>query len=150
MSAAAGEPPEPAVRRAEERDLEALVELERRAFAEPWSRRALAGQLAHPRGLTLVAAHAGELQGYAGFLDLGGEVELLRVAVDPARRRRGLGRRLVEAGLARLGAAVCRLEVRAEDRGARAFYHRLGFAEDRRRRRYYADGGDALDLVRRR
>lgn len=147
-------PAQTGLRRAGPGDLEAILGLERRALADPWSRRALAEQLAHPRGLVLVAERDGELQGYAGFLDLGPgddgvEAELLRVAVDPARRRAGLGRRLVEAGLERLGAAVCHLEVRPENRAARAFYRRLGFAESGRRRRYYPDGGDALRMARR-
>ena len=65
--------------------------------------------------------------GYAG-LEMYGEDALLRsVVVDPARRRAGLGRAVVEATLAearRLGAARAFLLTTS----AKAYFERLGFA----------------------
>jgi ribosomal-protein-alanine N-acetyltransferase len=87
--------------------------------------------------------------GYATFRRVGRESELLRVAVAPDRRDRGIGGRLIEAGLARLrdeGVATCFLEVRPTNAPALALYERLGFARISRRRRYFPDGSDALVL----
>ena len=80
--------------------------------------------------------------GYAGIelSALGSEADIVNIAVDPAHRRRGMGRRLL---LAVLG--FCRahrvplvwLRVRASNRGARTFYRRCGFRTVGRFRAYY-------------
>ncbi len=70
------------------------------------------------------------------------EMEILNLAVAPARRRRGLGRRLVAEALGRgraRGAGQCWLEVRASNLAALEFYNALGFRERSRRRAYYRD-----------
>lgn len=137
------------VRPATAADLPALETLERQGFSDPWSRALLAGELRQPGSLVLVAIEAGELVGYASFRRAADEAELLRVAVSPGRRDRGIGRRLVREGLDRLarsGVARCFLEVRPRNAPARALYGRLGFHEAGLRRAYYPDGCDALIL----
>jgi ribosomal-protein-alanine N-acetyltransferase len=57
------------------------------------------------------------------------------------------GREALAAARAR-GAAAMFLEVAAGNTPALALYAREGFAEVGRRRRYYADGADALVLRR--
>jgi ribosomal-protein-alanine N-acetyltransferase len=137
-------------------DLARLVELERRSFAPPWSAAMLAAELGNPDSLVLVARGPADAAppGYAAFRRLAGEAELLRVAVEPADRRRGVGRRLVAAGLDALrreGVGRCHLEVSESNAAAIGLYRSLGFAFAGRRRRYYADGADAcllrLDLA---
>jgi len=80
------------------------------------------------------------------------EAEVLTLAVVPAARRQGLGRALLEAALGVAEAAGARqmfLEVSTANPAARALYAAAGFTEVGRRRRYYADGSDALVLSRR-
>jgi ribosomal-protein-alanine N-acetyltransferase len=140
---------EVALRLADEADLPALAALEAASFPDPWSETLLAGELAAPTSLVLVAFEASAATGYAAFRRAADEAELLRVAVAPAARGRRVALRLVEAGLARLladGVRSCFLEVRPENRPARALYRALGFRETGRRPRYYADGSDALIL----
>lgn len=150
------------IRPAVEADLPALADLEAASFPEPWSRDLLASDLRHPAALVLVAAEAGNganeeahgeaggLVGYAGFRHAGGEAELLRIAVAPRVRSRGVGGRLVAAGLDELAArriTRCFLEVRPANASARALYARFGFEQVGRRRAYFADGSDALVLA---
>lgn len=94
-----------------------------------------------------VARGEGTLVGYAGGWIVDGDLQVLKVGVDPAWRRRGLARELVAriASDARdLGAATCSLEVRAGNEGAQAFYRRLGLASVGTRPRYYSDREDAV------
>ena len=87
------------------------------------------------------------LVGYAGGWIVDGDVQILKVGVDPAWRRHGIARELLSrvASDARdLGARTCSLEVRAGNDGAQAFYRALDFEPLGKRPRYYSDGEDAL------
>ncbi|MFP4150133.1 MAG: ribosomal protein S18-alanine N-acetyltransferase, partial [Nitriliruptoraceae bacterium] len=80
------------------------------------------------------------------------EGHVLDLAVAPAVRGHGLGRRLLTAlldELAARGAVAHTLEVRPSNLAALALYRGSGFVVEGRRRRYYPDGEDALLLWRR-
>ena len=75
-----------------------------------------------------------------------GEAELLRIAVDPAHRGRGLGRRLLEAAQRDLeaeGLVHLFLEVRVSNAAAIQLYRTCGWKPCGRRPGYYPDGEDA-------
>ena len=85
--------------------------------------------------------------GYAGGMMVDGELEILKVAVVPHARRRGLARALlarVAEDARNLGASTVSLEVRAGNEPAQALYHALGMEDIGMRPRYYQDGEDAL------
>jgi ribosomal-protein-alanine N-acetyltransferase len=112
----------------------------------------LAYELCHPYSVLLMAGLSpGDPPGaYAAFRHAVGEAELLRVAVHPDARRRGLARALLLEGLERLRQAriqVCFLEVRVENKPAIALYEDLGFSWVGLRRAYYQDGADAMVFV---
>ena len=88
-----------------------------------------------------------QLLGYAGGWIVDGQVQILKVGVDPAMRRRGIARELlahVAADARDLGASRCSLEVRAGNVGAQELYAALGFRSLGVRPRYYSDGEDAV------
>jgi ribosomal-protein-alanine N-acetyltransferase len=138
----------PTIRPAAEEDLPRIAWLEEEAFADPWPFDLLAYEFKHPRGFLLVASWGGgDPAGYVSFRHGGGESEMLRLAVDPRERRRGLARTLVDHGLERLRQCrvqSCHLEVRKDNESAIAFYQALGFERTGRRKSYYRDGTDAL------
>lgn len=133
-------------------DLARLVALEEGAFDTPWTSAAIEAELQHPEALVLVVEAAGEeLAGYLSIRLAPCEADLLRVAVAPEHRRRGLAAGLLEAGLAeaeRRGAEVCFLEVRSDNQAAIGLYQRFGFSVVGRRPGYYSDGGEALTMGR--
>ncbi len=83
----------------------------------------------------------------------GGEAEILTIAVSKSRRRKGLGRALMDAVLRYLHTERANelfLEVGEGNIAAIMLYRRLGFAEVSRRTAYYDDdGGDGTALVMR-
>ena len=87
------------------------------------------------------------LIGYAGGWIVDGQVQVLKVATDPAYRRRGIAQELL-AHIARdardLGATEMTLEVRLSNTGAHAFYERIGLKRIGVRPRYYSDREDAV------
>lgn len=94
-----------------------------------------------------VSPEDAKLIGYAGGWIVDGQVQVLKVATDPAYRRRGIAQELL-AHIARdardLGATEMTLEVRLSNTGAHAFYERLGLKCIGVRPRYYSDREDAV------
>lgn len=124
-----------------------LAAIHRAAFppGEAWGEDAIAIQLALPGVFGLLDAAGGMLLGRAAV----DEFEVLTLAVSPPARRGGLAAALLEAAMAEargLGARTMFLEVATGNVAARGLYARAGFSEVGRRRRYYADGSDALVL----
>lgn len=132
-------------------DVPQIVEIERVSFPSPWSAGSFERELATAWAVPVVAVEpvpAGErLVGYACAWNVADEVQLLNVAVHPARRRSGIGERLVrwvqEHAVAR-GARAVVLEVRLANAPARRLYARLGFRMTALRRGYYGAGQDGM------
>ena len=84
-------------------------------------------------GAVLVATAGGHVVGTVALLRRGAEmVELAKMAVAPGSRRRGIGRRLAEAALARARAVGARRVVLLTSprlTAANALYRRLGFVK---------------------
>jgi ribosomal-protein-alanine N-acetyltransferase len=129
-------------------DLEAIVDIERRCFSHPWSVRHFRDALRNaPRSRILLlrapfdAADAGRgVHAYSVVQAVADEMHVHNLAVDPLRRRRGLGRLLMELALdwgRRRGARRAFLEVRPTNAAALALYGSLGFRTVSLRRRYY-------------
>jgi ribosomal-protein-alanine N-acetyltransferase len=111
-----------------------------------WDEAAFAAQLRLPGVFGLIDAAGGFVLVRAA----GGEAEVLTLAVAPETRRKGLGRALLAAAMARAAEAGARrmvLEVSEWNEAGRALYEGAGFSEVGRRRRYYPDGSDALVLA---
>lgn len=139
-------------------DLEGLWALDAACFPRPWPvgiwRRELT---AADRRWRVVPAPPGTPGAVGGLLAAGGlwlapdAAHVLRLAVAPAWRGRGLGGEVVDAlvaDAARAGRRSLTLEVRASNRAATSLYRRHDFAAAGRRPRYYADGEDAVILWR--
>lgn len=126
----------------------AMALLHARAFAAGgWSADAIGLQLGLPGAFGWIAPAGGMI--LARVAADGAEV--LTLAVDPAVRRHGLGRALLEQTLATArqhGAGAMFLEVASGNGPGRALYAAAGFVAVGCRRGYYPDGGDALVLRR--
>ena len=126
-----------------------VAQMESRVMgSDAWNEHMVADELFRADRTWWAACTEGDaLIGYAGGLVIDGDVQILKVGVDPAWRRRGIARELLSrvASDARdLGAQTCSLEVRVGNDGAQAFYRALDFHELGKRPRYYSDGEDAL------
>ena len=111
--------------------------LEREAFGEAWGALEDNEQMWTLEGLA-----------YArwSLVSVVGEAELLRIAVRPEARGRGLGRRLLRAtteALRDLGITELHLEVRVSNEAARRLYEAEGWRMAGLRKGYYRDGENA-------
>ena len=125
----------------------ALAAIHSAAFppGERWGRDAMALQMELPGVFALIDPRGGMVMARVAA----DEAEILTLAVLPEQRRQGLGRALLaEAAMlaAGHGAVAMFLEVALRNSAARGLYEAMGFTRVGQRRRYYADGDDALVL----
>lgn len=140
-----------------ETDLDVVCEVEKLAYAHPWSRRHFADSLAsgYPAVLLLGEALPGEvvrppradgrvLLGYLVAMPGVDEVHLLNITVAPSQQRQGWASFMLDALVVwsrGQSAQWLWLEVRSGNAAARALYARYGFQEVGLRRGYYPSGG---------
>lgn len=132
-------------------DAEPVAHLLLASIGPAWTAEAVREEITRRGAVALGVLQDGEALGAILGFTVVDELEIDVVAVAPTARRRGLGRSLVEAAMARArscGAAQAFLEVRAGNAAARALYASLGFAESGVRRGYYDDGEDAIRMAR--
>jgi ribosomal-protein-alanine N-acetyltransferase len=131
-------------------DLPRLVEIQRLSpEAAQWTEQDYRQLLVGAGATRCVAAELlGEVAGFLVFQELApDQVEILNLAVSPAQRRKGAGKRLLDYLLG-LGAAEIFLEVRAANEPALAFYRRAGFQPAGRRPGYYRNPAEDAVVMR--
>ena len=123
-----------------QRHVEAVAELEKECFSDPWSASSVASELENPLSQWLVAESFGEVIGYIGSQTVLDEADMLNLAVAPMYRRQGVGEALIEALCARLSdncVKTLALEVRESNAPAISLYEKLGFTLAGVRPNYY-------------
>lgn len=140
-------------------DVPAMSDLHATGFRHEWTVEELT-DLMRQKGVAVYVARRANFLGnrvVAGFLMVrvaADEAEVLTIAVGPAYRGEGIGRRLLEHAFRKLyhdrvGSVF--LEVDAGNPSALALYRRLGFVQVGERKGYYADAAtpDGTALVMR-
>jgi ribosomal protein S18 acetylase RimI-like enzyme len=138
------------MRRAERRDLDALIELEAAAFsADRISARSWKHLVASPSAIVAIAQAADTLHGAIVLLTRthSSVARIYSLAVAPRSRGQGIAGRLMAFAIERsqsVGAAALHLETRVDNIRAQTLFERYGFTPFGRHPGYYADGADAL------
>ena len=130
-------------------DLEAVMEIERRAYNFPWT-----------AGIFRDCLRVGyccwcyerndHIQGYGVMSVAAGESHILNLTVRPESQRQGIGAKLMRHFLQlarRHNADMVMLEVRPSNTPAVRLYEKMGFNEIGRRRNYYPAGEGREDAL---
>jgi [ribosomal protein S18]-alanine N-acetyltransferase len=146
---------EPVLSEATSRDAAAIATLHAASFRRGWSEQEVEGLLTDRHVVAHRAMTGATMAGFIMSRRVADEAEILSVAVDHARRGRGLARNLLTLHLRRLAALGARtvfLEVDEHNAPAIRLYGRADFREISRRPNYYAGAGGeaAAALVLRR
>jgi ribosomal-protein-alanine N-acetyltransferase len=125
-------------------ELPAVAEIERLSFPTPWSLSSFRYELVENPYATLfgVRPDRGGVVAFGCVWVIDQEIKINNIAVHPAWRGRGLGRRLVDYILAfgrEQGCIEATLEVRPSNGPALRLYGSAGFRTVGRRRGYYSD-----------
>lgn len=135
-------------------DLERLLALEAACFdaSRRASPRALRQSMRSPAQAVCVAIDgAGRIVACMVLFLYARTVRLYSLAVDPAARRLGIGRRCVRRACAvarRTGRSIVSLEALADDKRLRDWYAALGFVVARELKDYYGPGRNAVRMRR--
>jgi ribosomal-protein-alanine N-acetyltransferase len=133
-------------------DVRDLERAEKLCFIDPWPAHFFVSEIFAPgRYQRLLVNPRGALVAYLfcawQYLDL----HVLKVATLPEYRRQGMAARLMdlaERHAEEMGGDSITLEVRPGNDSAIAMYEALGYHRAGTRRRYYADGEDAIVMTK--
>jgi ribosomal-protein-alanine N-acetyltransferase len=152
VTTTATDPPAVQTREAVRADLLSVFRIEKASFAQPWPYRAFERFLGTSGFLV---ADMQDVVGYVVADDIRNHGRPLGhvkdIAVGPEFRGQGVGATLLERAIDVLHERrvhAVKLEVRASNERALSLYRRYGFIHRQTSPGYYADGEDALVLVR--
>ena len=138
-------------------DLDPILAIEQLSFQWPWSRRSFEGELSCQNAFSYVVKSARADKGeqivaYAFLRRVLDELHVLKIAVTPAQRGRGIANWFLNQCFtmgAQQGANSVYLEVRLSNITAIKLYEKLGFREIGRQSNYYPDSKeDALVMMK--
>ncbi len=130
-------------------DVAALALLERTCFSDAWSKEMVVATLQRRDFCGVILHLDGECVGYVLGLSLFENAEILRIAIAPNYRKRGLGAQVLDAFISLVkerGAREIFLEVRESNLAAQRLYLSRAFEKFHVRERYYSSGENAVEM----
>ncbi len=134
------------IRKMEEKDLDRIMEIEKKAFTTPWTKESFILEITKNQLARYIVAEIDDVVvGYGGIWLILDEGHITNIAVDTDYRKMGAGNSLVE-GLIHLSMerniSAMTLEVRETNIAAQNLYKKYGFVESGIRPKYYADDNE--------
>lgn len=135
----------------DESSIDDVIELEKACFAYHWTREQFQLGLKDGAYVVLGVRDGEALAGYIAFSVIADEMEILNLAVDPARRRQGIGTALLKCAF-----DICKirgvtrsfLDVKESNDPALHLYKKFGYFQIGTRKRYYPDTKEDALLFR--
>lgn len=140
------------IRPMQKSDVDEIIEIENVSFTDPWPRSLISeGFKNRLADQYVIELDEGAIAAYCQCWMVLDEGHILNIAVAPGFKRMGLGRRLMEfiikIMIAR-GINYVLLEVKINNIPAQSLYNSMGFRQIDIRKRYYADGSDAMIMLK--
>jgi [ribosomal protein S18]-alanine N-acetyltransferase len=136
------------IREMREDDLVDILEIEKRSFISPWTRRMFEETIESPISTNSVIEINSEILGYIMLYSVVDEAHIMNLAVHPDYRGRGYASKLITRTVlhvAMKNVSEFFLEVRESNINAQCLYTKFGFEVIGKRKRYYAETNeDAL------
>jgi ribosomal-protein-alanine N-acetyltransferase len=144
------------IRKMEEKDLPAVLEIENYSFTSPWKKEDFLNDMnnnefANLWVIELSAEGVGkQVVGFSNYWQTFDSATLCQIAVHPGIRRHQIGTALIEEIINDCYVKRVRnltLEVRKSNQIAINFYKKHGFKEECIKPKYYPDGEDAIYMI---
>ncbi len=133
-----------------EQELSGVWRLEKEIFSDAWSEQGLRETWRQPGAVIFGAWDGDTLAGYAIVYYVLDEAEIMRIAVEDARRRQGAAGQMllrIKGFCAEKGIGKIFLEVRESNAPAIAFYRKHGFQADGIRKNFYTNPAENAILM---
>ncbi len=127
-------------------DIPDVLVADEKSFAKSWSEGTFTDEIKKEYADYFVGEIDGKIVAYGGIWGIYETAELMRIAVTPEFRGRGIAKAIMEAMTECAKARGCErmmLEVRKSNISAQELYKKFGFCEINIRKGYY-DGEDAV------
>ena len=125
-----------------------VAEIEKACFSRPWTEISIEAELQNEFSKFYVAVENGRGVGYVGLYALMGEADIVRVAVLPEYRQKGIARAVLSKSLESVEGDVF-LDVRESNTAAINLYKSLGFYDTGVRKDYYSNPTENAVLMKR-
>ncbi len=125
-----------------------VAEIEKVCFSRPWNEISIEAELQNEFSKFYVAVENGRGVGYVGLYALTGEADIVRVAVLPEYRQKGIARAVLSKSLESVEGDVF-LDVRESNTAAINLYKSLGFYDTGVRKDYYSNPTENAVLMKR-
>ena len=138
------------IRKATQKDLPSIQEIEKVSFPSPWSTSTFLTTLYDHRCRNIVVCSGGVVIGYCFAFTMKNMIHLLNLAVNPEHRKKGIAKRLLNEIISdarRDNKAYVFLEVRKSNQQARLLYESMGFCHVSTWPRYYTDTREDADVM---
>ena len=140
----------PEMRSADVFDLPSVAEIDRICDSPAWSVSAFRESLSSNDVFLRLALVRDNIAAFCCFRIIDNEMEILKLAVAPEYRRRGIGRQMLSDAIERFDSAGEKrvyLEVRSRNNAAITLYESRGFVGSGVRKMYYADPFDDAQIM---
>ena len=133
-------------------DISDVANIEKQCFSVPWSEKSFEESLQQSYAVFFVAELQGEIVGYVGMYNMAGQCDITNVAVAGVHRRKGIGRKLLEAvehyAVANQVSAIA-LEVRESNEAAVGLYELMQYKNVGIRKNFYEKPNEnAIIMIR--
>ena len=124
-----------------------VANIEKECFSHPWNEASIEAELENDFSRFLIAVENGRAVGYVGIYVLTGEADVVRVAVLPEYRKKGIAKAVLKKSLEYAAGEVF-LDVRESNSAAISLYKSLGFEDTGIRKNYYSDPTENAVLMK--
>ena len=122
-------------------DIDGVYLIEQIAYKNPWTKNNFLDELKNPYSRMYVLKEQNYVLGYVGAWVVLDEADITKVTIIPNLQNKGLGKYIFTYMLKKL-------QVRKSNESAIHLYKLFGFEQIAIRKKYYADGEDAIIMVR--
>ncbi len=135
------------IRKANLDDVEAIVSLDQEVLQTNWHEKLYAESIVLKDTQSLVLDHEGRLIGFLIYRNIGGDFEIIQLALNKAYQRQGLASMMIDYMIQDAQSSHIEfiyLEVEMDNLPALNLYKKYGFEVIHQRKNYYGQGQDAI------
>lgn len=135
------------IRKANLDDVEAIVSLDQELLQTNWHEKLYAESIVLKDTQSLVLDHEGRLIGFLIYRNIGGDFEIVQLALNKAYQRQGLASMMIDYMIQDAQSSHIEfiyLEVEMDNLPALNLYKKYGFEAIHQRKNYYGQGQNAI------